>query len=188
MGKAQLDMDEDSYRAMIKRISGHESLKSCSFDHLNKIIDEMVKKGFKLQVRKQDQGKSKRVNPARYEKTGFADIRDKLLALWIEMHKQGIVRDGSDLALAAYCKKQSGSDHWHWVSIGEATNIIEGLKQWQSRVLLKRMLDQLKASGITFNKSELDMIAEIKFPKAISNYTDAENWRVMNFIRLQHQI
>ena len=144
--------------------------------------------GFKLQARKQDQGKSKRVNPARYEKTGFADIRDKVLALWIEMHKQGIVRDGSDLALASYCKKQSGSDHWHWASIDEATNIIEGLKQWQSRALLKRLLDELKKRDIVISKYQLDLAAEIQRDKALSNYTCAENWRVIDVLCDRYEI
>lgn len=187
MGKNQLKMDEESYRAMVKRISGHESLKSCSFEHLNQIIDELTQKGFIIKPRKQDSGKSKRARPAIYHNdVKISDIRDKVLALWIEMHKQGIVRDGSDLALAAYCKKRSGYDHWHWISIDQASDITEGLKQWQSRTLLKQMLDQLKTKGIVFDKHELDLVAEIKRPKAISNYTDAENWRIMNHLRLQY--
>lgn len=121
MGKNQIKMDEESYRAMIKRISGHESLRSCSFEHLNMIIDELVKKGFKLQAKSEK------------KPSAPSPILSKLRSLWHELHECGAVKDNSDQALSSFCKTHTKLDSWRWMSDTQALKIIEILKQWKKR-------------------------------------------------------
>lgn len=63
-------------------------------------------------------------------------------AIWIEMHKAGIVRDGSEAALTAYAKRMSsqlnggiGVDSLEWLERDTqlAIAVLEALKQWQRR-------------------------------------------------------
>jgi len=185
IARTQLGMDDDSYRAMVIRINGGKgtSLKACNMAELNLILKELKEKGFKIKPNNKNGFKSQRVKPAKTTKDGHplpADIRDKMLSLWIEMHQQGIIRDGSDAGLTAYCRNRSGKDHWHWITEYEAIDMIEGLKTWQSRELLGRLLKRLKMKGVTISKAELDDKAEIKRAKTLFKYTATENWRVID--------
>ncbi|PWD89566.1 hypothetical protein DC081_08945 [Ignatzschineria cameli] len=185
IARNQLGMDDDSYRAMINRINGGKgtSLKDCNMAELNLILKELKAKGFKVKPVKAGGFKSRRVKQPKTTNDGLplpADIRDKMLSLWIEMHQQGIIRDGSDAALTTYCRNRTGKDHWHWITEWEAIDIIEGLKTWQSRELLGRLLKRLKMKGITISKVELDNKAEIKRAKTLFKYTATENWRVID--------
>lgn len=120
MGKNQLNMDEDSYRTMIKRLSGHESLKSCSFDQLNLIIDELKQKGFKLQSTSK---KPKAPSP----------ILSKVKSLWYELYECGAIANNDDASLSSFCKRHTNLDSWRWMDDAEAIKIIEILKQWKKR-------------------------------------------------------
>jgi len=58
----------------------------------------------------------------------------KVLALWISLHKDKIVRDGSDRALMAFVKRQTGKDHLRWCDATDKSQVIEALKDWRNRL------------------------------------------------------
>lgn len=193
IARTELGIDDGSYRAMVSRINKGkgESLKDCNMTELNLILKELKEKGFKVKPKKPDNFKSRRVKPKRITEEGRelpADVRDKMLALWIEMHNQGILRDGSDKGLAAYCRNRTEADHWHWITYGEALTIIESLKTWQSRELLNRLLKRLVNDGIHVSKSSLDLMADIKRPKTMFKYTSTENWRAIQELKDKYNV
>lgn len=57
----------------------------------------------------------------------------KVVALWITLHKAGVVRSGSDQALQKYVKRMTGADNLKWCGPRELSKLIEGLKQWAAR-------------------------------------------------------
>lgn len=57
----------------------------------------------------------------------------KILALWIELHQQKVVRDNSDRALMAFVKRQTGKDHLKWCTPYDKNTVIEALKDWAKR-------------------------------------------------------
>lgn len=188
IARNQLGMDDDSYRAMVNRINGGKgtSLKDCNMTELNLILKELKAKGFKVKPVKVGGFKSRRVKQPKTTNDGLplpADIRDKMLSLWIEMHQQGIIRDGSDAGLTAYCRNRTGKDHWHWITEYEAIDMIEGLKTWQSRELLNRLLKKLANNGVKISKDELDVIADIKRAKTQFKYTSTENYRAIDYLQ-----
>lgn len=188
IARGQLGIDDDSYRAMVMRINGGKgtSLKDCNMADLNKILTELKGKGFKVKSAKADGFKSKRAKPVKTLEDGTplaADVRDKMLSLWIEMNQQGILRDGSDKGLAAYCRNRTEKDHWHWITYSEALTIIESLKTWQSRELLTQLLKKLINNGVKISKDELDVIADIKRAKTRFKYTSTENWRAIDYLQ-----
>ena len=58
----------------------------------------------------------------------------KIVALWITLGHEGVIRDPSDQALQTYIKRMTGVDHLRWLDIEQASTVIESLKQWQARV------------------------------------------------------
>ena len=57
----------------------------------------------------------------------------KVVALWITLHKEGVIRNGSDLALQAYVKRMTGIANLKWCDGGHCFVLIEALKGWALR-------------------------------------------------------
>lgn len=57
----------------------------------------------------------------------------KILALWINLHRAGVVRDGSNRALRHFVKRMCGIDHLAWCDSQHNYRIIEALKDWAKR-------------------------------------------------------
>ena len=55
VAKAQLKMDEDSYRNLLQRVTGTNSCAGMNVEQLERVMDEMKDKGFK--VRKASSGR-----------------------------------------------------------------------------------------------------------------------------------
>ncbi|MDO4434724.1 MAG: regulatory protein GemA [Alysiella sp.] len=47
VAQTQLALDEDSYRAILQRITGQKSCKNCDLAQLQRVMDEMQRLGFK---------------------------------------------------------------------------------------------------------------------------------------------
>lgn len=52
----------------------------------------------------------------------------KIVAMWITLHKAGVVRNGSDRALQAFVKGRTGVDNLKWCGCGDCHLAIEALK------------------------------------------------------------
>ncbi|PMN90301.1 gp16 family protein [Enterovibrio norvegicus] len=136
VGKRELQLDDDTYRALLKRETGNDSCKAMRLDELDKVLSAMERQGFKRKKSTNPKQTKKRLSP---KTQGKPDVISKIRALWITMAKEGIIRDGSETALDTYVrrmtKKQSGKgvDHVAWCSDEEAIRIIETLKQWRLR-------------------------------------------------------
>ena len=89
IAKQKLAMDEYSYRAMLERVTGKTSCKEMSVAELMKVEAEMEAKGFKKTSRRNH-------SPSGKSAVVKSNIAYKIRAIWIEMSKQGIVRDGSE--------------------------------------------------------------------------------------------
>lgn len=121
IAKNKLQIDEEDYRAIIKRIAQQESLKNCSIQELDLILDEMKKKGFKVTPKKKN------------SKSHISKVHNKALSLWIELADKGIVQDRSDTAFNKYCLKFSKVSYWRFMTQDEASTVIESLKAWLKR-------------------------------------------------------
>lgn len=70
---------------------------------------------------------------ARTKKTADDPQSRKIRALWITLHKEGIVRNPSEAALLKYVKRMVGIDRLEWCQSLQKSRIIESLKEWQAR-------------------------------------------------------
>lgn len=121
VAKKQLGLDDESYRAVLKRVTGKSSSAEMDEAERQRVVEEMRRLGFT----KKKPAKSGR--PA-------GPYAAKLQALWIAGWNLGIVRDRRDAALTAFVKRQTGLDHTRFLRYPEdASKAIEALKGWLSR-------------------------------------------------------
>ncbi|MDF2141227.1 regulatory protein GemA [Paenirhodobacter sp. CAU 1674] len=127
IARQQLGLDEDTYRALLVRVTGTASLRMMSERQKIDVIEELKAKGFKVK-------KSGRTLPASVKPY----IR-LIHALWSNCARLGVIENGSREALRAFCKRFVAHGHDGVVvdpdllSYAQATPIIEALKKMEAR-------------------------------------------------------
>ena len=119
-------MDDDEFRNEFlprhgaQLVDGKYSKSSMKVWQLENALQEMKRRGFK----------SRRKAP---------DQVDKIRALWRQMAKDGVVRNGTEEALNSYIKRMTGIENVNWLKKkpASANRVIEALKQWHSREIEK---------------------------------------------------
>jgi phage gp16-like protein len=131
VGKNELGWDDEFYRGIwlpmqgaTKDKEGRYSASTLDIGQLYKAIEEMKRLGFKVKA------KADTSNRALADDAQSKKIR----ALWLELHDLGAVRNPSEASLAAYVKRQTGVEALQWLSNRQATQVIEALKQWRTRI------------------------------------------------------
>ncbi|WP_049687688.1 gp16 family protein [Yersinia aldovae] len=116
-------MDDDSYRAMLVRLTGKNSCLEASIPALMRVLSEMQRLGFKTSTKRKD--------------APLADfpMGRKIWVLWQDLAKVGLVRDKSQKALDAYVLRETGVTKLAWLKMepDKAHQLIEKLKKWQLR-------------------------------------------------------
>lgn len=121
VARKQLGLDDDVARDLYQRVTGKRSLRDCSTDEHQRIVEELRRQGFS----KTAKGSRKRLE---------GRFAAKLQALWIAAFNLGIARNRDDAALIAFVKRQTGIDHVRFVrDAGDASKAIEALKAWMAR-------------------------------------------------------
>ncbi|WP_374653097.1 gp16 family protein [Dongia sp.] len=130
VAKAQLGLDDDTYRGVLRRITGKESSSQCSITELENVKAEFVNLGW---------------TPARkaHPRAGNRPLADgetaaKLRALWISGYHLGVVKDPTEAALATFVKrvtggKKRGVDALQWMTDNDARKAIEAAKAMLTR-------------------------------------------------------
>lgn len=120
VARRELRLDDDVYRAMLRAETGADSSAKLSVPQLERVLARMKRAGFKVNVkvgRKLDRAPQSR----------------KIRALWLDLHARGVVRDPSEKALAAWVKRESGTEDLAWIDSAQAARLIERLKLWGKR-------------------------------------------------------
>lgn len=160
-GMHALKLDDATYRDMLEQVSARasgkakRSIKNMTLAELNAVIDEMRSKGFEVK-RGKYQGTTDKDNSPRLRDGQKYDkpMLGKIQALWITMHQQGFVKDGSDNGLNAFARKminreRSKRDKPLLLNLLAANDrelwqLIETLKSWQEREQDKLRLEKIK--------------------------------------------
>lgn len=121
IGKKALGIDDDTYRAMLTRLTGKQSAKDMNETERFTVIEALRQQGFK---------KVSKPSQKRLE----GKFAPKLQALWIAAWNLGLVKNRTDEALISFIKRQTGIDHVRFLRYGDdAAKVIEALKAWLAR-------------------------------------------------------
>lgn len=125
VAKKQLALTDDSYRDLLRRITGAESAAGLDDAQLDQVLGEFKRLGFKA---------PKGARP----RSGKPQVR-MIYAVWKDMRP--LLRDGSQDALRSFCARQTkGPAHPEgiaapeFLSPGQANRVLEGLKAWKRRL------------------------------------------------------
>ena len=162
VAKGQLGLDEDTYRSALLGVTGKSSCKQMGLHELNKVFEHFKKSGFKTQFKR-------RLSPNSDPKQ-LGEIK-KIRAIWITMHKQGFVRDGSETALDAYVNRmlnrakvgENVSYHTHFLTFTQAIKVLEPLKKWHKR----EMIGHLKTNNMQAYEAFFDEITTQTYARPI---------------------
>lgn len=121
IAKAQLALNDETYRAMLWAIARVHSAKDLDLAGRMRVLEHLRASGFKPKPPK--------------AKAPIVDDHQtrKILVLWSELEAAGALRDASESALNAFCKRVTGVDNIEWVGMRQASNLIEALKAWLAR-------------------------------------------------------
>ncbi|PMY40127.1 regulatory protein GemA [Pseudomonas chlororaphis] len=126
VARRELRMDDDTYRLMLAGMTGLDGATSTadlSVPNLLRVLEQLKQKGFK--PRPNNAGKRPQANDEQSK---------KIRSLWLALHDLGEVRDPSEAALASFVKSMTKVSALQWLSVAQASRVIENLKQWQLRV------------------------------------------------------
>ena len=121
VAKAQLNLDDEQYRDIVRRITGKDSAAKCRYSQLIDLINEFKALGWKTPKKKA------------FRRTPFDPIK-KIYALWGELQALGAVQSTDKTALDTFVKKYTGIDSVQWLLPDQQRKIIEILKQWIKRI------------------------------------------------------
>lgn len=120
-GARHLFGDEDARKDWQEDRTGHRSCSDMSNADLENLVAELRRK--------------KALRPTNRPVKGGKTPADKIRALWIDMAKQKLIRDGSDRAMGRYINRLTGRYKPEWLPTPEAMRVIESLKQWRDRLI-----------------------------------------------------
>lgn len=125
IAKKALGLDDDTYRDILRARYGRDSRKGLGNAQLVDLIEHFKSLGFK----------PARKAPRRAGSRPLADgpMQGKIRALWISLHHLGAVREPSEKALVAFCKRVTGGrdrgiDALQWLTADAGGKAIEALK------------------------------------------------------------
>lgn len=148
IAKRDLGLNEETYRQSLQGATGKASCGAMDKCDLEKALDYFKRMGWKPQQQK------RKLSPTTKNKKGH-DVADKIRAVWINMHKEGMTDSGTEAALDRWVKrttapmnKGNGIERVEWLRGARgwlASRTLEALKQWQKRVNDKWLTEDLRA-------------------------------------------
>ncbi len=154
VAKHKLNIDEYAYRQLLKNITGKSSSKDMAVWELEQVIAVLRKKGFASP--KKSYKRTSRVNKNDYVKYAKNDqlpvksnMAYKIRATWINMFKDGLIKDGSDAGLNAFIRHQMRNTHkahndkilaftYEQLNDMQADLMLKRLYAWRKRLLQER--------------------------------------------------
>lgn len=119
VAKKQLALTDESYRAILARITGHDSSRDCTPAELDLVIDEFKRLGWRPKPK-----------PNAYSDRPY--VR-KVYALWAEAGRVGAVENASKPALRAFTERQTGKAAPEFLTPAQANSVSEALKAMIAR-------------------------------------------------------
>ena len=123
MAKAALSMDDEIYKAMLVRLTGHDSASKLNLGERTTVLNELQRLGWMPKMQKT-------------AKTDWRAPRIRLIqSLWRQLCTKGVVKEQTEDALLAFCKTHTQTERLEWADSKGLNDCIEALKSWQRRTM-----------------------------------------------------
>jgi phage gp16-like protein len=118
IAKAQLGLDDATYRALVERVTGASSTKDAATSQLVDLVNELAAHGFK--------------ETSGFRKSSKPDVR-KIYALWGDAKRRAILDNPSKAGLRAFCARmanlgQDAATDPEFLEPSQCCVVIEALK------------------------------------------------------------
>ncbi|KGJ86420.1 gp16 family protein [Colwellia psychrerythraea] len=148
VAKRELNLDEDIYRNILTELTRKSSCSKMSIKELELVLEHFKTIGFKV---KKKGSTNKRIAPK--SSRSVSPESGRIRAIWITMHQQGFVRDGSEQALDNYISRmlnrktlgENISFHCQFLNGQQAYKVLEIIKNWHKRELIKWLEEKWQA-------------------------------------------
>jgi phage gp16-like protein len=121
LARKELALDEEDYRAVIRRVTGLSSAADASIPQLEACVAEFQRLGWGQRppaARKPRSGRRPADHP----------VARRARALWISLWQLGAVDSPAESALEAFARRQLGCEALQWADQGRASALIEALR------------------------------------------------------------
>lgn len=127
--KGALKLDEELYRELLAGYKVKSSTK-LSIPKADELIKDLEEKAVAAGVWE----KRKPAHAAKTTRKLADDDQSRLIRyLWLQLHEAGKVKNPAESALLAYVKRMTKVAALQWLSVKEASTVIEALKKWLAR-------------------------------------------------------
>lgn len=123
IARAQLGLDEETYRAVLWTVGRVKSAKDLDWTGRKKLLEHFRAKGWKPAPPKG----AKAAKPVSGGQEGM------IRALWSDLHDAGKVREPGEAALGSWLKRNRLPERVEWLDTKQLTRAIEALKKWLAR-------------------------------------------------------
>ena len=120
IAQRELQIDDDTYRAMLLAVGGVRSATDLDAAGRKKVLDRMKACGFKVKT----SPAGKHAGDSRYR---------KIRALWKELKDCNLVEHNTDQAVRAYILRTTGREDFQFLNNHQIVVVIESLKKWLAR-------------------------------------------------------
>ncbi|WP_429186891.1 gp16 family protein [Aeromonas veronii] len=137
VGRRSLALDDESYRDLLASHTGKRSAALLSEQELEQVLAAFKAAGFIPKPARH--AANRRLSPAVGSHVRVNEIA-KIRAIWCEMARLGIIRDGSETALNHWVQRMTarlnggvGVAEVGWLDAPLAVKVLEALKKWLMR-------------------------------------------------------
>ncbi|MBU0944254.1 MAG: regulatory protein GemA [Proteobacteria bacterium] len=123
IAKKELGFSDDAYRDVLRMRYKKDSAAKLSSAQARNLVEHFKTLGFSV----------KRKNNSKISPKYDDGQMRKVVALWITLGNEGVVKNKSDQALQKYVKRITGKDNLRWCDGVDLDRIIESLKKWANR-------------------------------------------------------
>ena len=140
--KAQLQMSQEDYRALLVTLTGEDTCKGMSDKDLQNVRSHMHKLAVSMGVAKAANGAAS--GAAGYTRKPYTKakvlepIEKKVWAIWYALEAKGLVhvpesRQARAKALRAYVERQTGTSDMTFLEAEKMVKLVESMKKWLDR-------------------------------------------------------
>jgi len=104
IAKKELGLTDEIYRDILRNLTGQDSAARINDNQADKVLRLFISKGWKPKYQQELPGITIPKDPQ----------SKKIQAMWITLHKAGVVKNGSDLALLSFVKRVAQCDRLEW--------------------------------------------------------------------------